>query len=133
MPGENTYRGQCQCGAVQFTVTGKPAGMGYRHCDSCRSWSAKPANAFTLWSASAVKIIRGTDFIEIHDPSSQRRRSWCVTCGGHVFTEHTSLGLIGVHAAELPGFSQGTSAHLNYQETMLRAKQSNRLRQIGAT
>ena len=133
MSGEKTYRGQCQCGAVQFTVTGKPAGIGYRHCDSCRSWSAKPENAFTLWSASAVKIIRGTDFIEIYDKSLQRRRNWCVTCGGHVFTEHPNLGLIGVHAAELPGFVHRTSTHLNYQETMLRAKQTGRSHRIGVT
>ena len=44
-----TYRGACFCGAVQLTVTGEPAAMGYCHCESCRQWSAGPVNAFTLW------------------------------------------------------------------------------------
>ena len=46
---EKTYEGQCYCGAVKVSVTGDPAGAGYCHCKSCRSWSAGPVNAFTLW------------------------------------------------------------------------------------
>ena len=45
----NTHKGACFCGAVQIEVSGEPAGMGYCHCRSCRSWSAAPVNAFTLW------------------------------------------------------------------------------------
>ena len=36
---EKTYEGQCYCGAVKVSVTGEPAGAGYCHCKSCRSWS----------------------------------------------------------------------------------------------
>jgi hypothetical protein len=36
------YSGLCFCGAVQFSVSGEPAAMGYCHCDSCRRWSAAP-------------------------------------------------------------------------------------------
>jgi len=43
-----TFHGKCFCGAVALTVTGQPAAMGYCHCESCRSWSAGPVNAFTL-------------------------------------------------------------------------------------
>src|SRR5262249_32320096 len=57
------YQGSCFCGAVQFTVTGEPAAMGYCHCESCRTWSAGPVNAFTLWNPEAVKITRGADNI----------------------------------------------------------------------
>ena len=52
------YKGSCFCGTVQFTVSGDPAGMGYCHCESCRSWSAGPVNAFTLWKPEAVQITR---------------------------------------------------------------------------
>ena len=44
---EKTYEGQCYCGAVTIAVTGDPAGAGYCHCKSCRSWSAGPVNAFS--------------------------------------------------------------------------------------
>jgi hypothetical protein len=54
MSGPKSYNGSCFCGAVQFTVTGEPASMGYCHCTSCRHWSASPVNAFTLWSPESV-------------------------------------------------------------------------------
>ena len=54
MSSTSSYTGSCFCGAVAFTVTGEPAGMGYCHCESCRRWSAGPVNAFTLWSLSTV-------------------------------------------------------------------------------
>src|SRR5437667_12236159 len=60
---EKTYKGSCFCGAVQLTVSGEPAGMGYCHCESCRSWSAGPVNAFTLWKPEAVEVTQGEDKI----------------------------------------------------------------------
>ena len=44
-----THKGECFCGAVQVEVTGEPEAMGYCHCQSCRSWSGGPVNAFSLW------------------------------------------------------------------------------------
>ena len=55
---EQTYEGQCYCGAVKITVTGDAEGAGYCHCKACRSWSAGPVNAFTLWKAEAVTVTR---------------------------------------------------------------------------
>ena len=49
-----THKGECFCGAVQIEVSGEPEAMGYCHCRSCRSWSAGPVNAFTLWKPNAV-------------------------------------------------------------------------------
>ena len=45
----DVHKGQCFCGAVEIEASGNPEGMGYCHCTSCRSWSAAPVNAFTLW------------------------------------------------------------------------------------
>src|SRR5262249_40441838 len=59
MKNGKNYKGSCFCGAVQFTVAGEPAAMGYCHCESCRTWSAGPVNAFTLWKPEAVRITRG--------------------------------------------------------------------------
>jgi hypothetical protein len=43
------YIGSCFCGAVKIEVSGAPEAMGYCHCNSCRSWSGAPLNAFSLW------------------------------------------------------------------------------------
>jgi hypothetical protein len=57
------YVGSCFCGAVELEATGAPEAMGYYHCQSCRSWSGGPVNAFTLWKPEAVVVTRGGEFI----------------------------------------------------------------------
>ena len=122
MSNDKSYKGSCFCGAVQFTVSGEPAGMGYCHCESCRSWSASPVNAFSLWPPAALQITRGADNIGTYNKTEQSYRKWCKTCGGHVFTEHPGMGLIDVYAASIPEFPHRPGIHVNYQETRLRMK-----------
>ena len=52
-----THKGECFCGAVHVEVSGEPEAMGYCHCQSCRSWSAAPVNAFTLWKPDHQKTL----------------------------------------------------------------------------
>ena len=118
-PGAKTYQGSCFCGAVQLTVSGEPAAMGYCHCESCRSWSAGPVNAFTLWQPDNVKVTRGADLIGSYAKTPRSLRKWCTSCGGHLFTEHPHWGLIDVYAATIPDFPYQPGVHVNYQETRL--------------
>lgn len=99
---ERSYKGSCFCGAVEFTVSGEPAAMGYCHCESCRHWSAGPVNAFTLWKPDAVQVTRGADNIGTYNKTPRSYRKWCKTCGGHLFTDHPEMGLIDVYAAVIP-------------------------------
>ncbi len=120
MSNGKSYAGNCFCGAVQFTVSGEPAAMGYCHCQSCRHWSAGPVNAFTLWKPDAVKITRGADKIGTYHKTPQSHRKWCTVCGGHLFTEHPTLGLTDVYAAVIPDLPYKAGVHVNYQEAVLR-------------
>ena len=122
MSNRESYKGSCFCGAVEFTVSGEPAAMGYCHCESCRHWSAGPVNAFTLWSPEAVKITQGADNIETYNKTPQSSRKWCKTCGGHIFTEHPEMGLTDVYAAVLPQLPFQPGVHVNYQESVLHVR-----------
>jgi hypothetical protein len=117
-----THEGSCFCGAVKLTVNGEPVAMGYCHCESCRSWSAGPLNAFTLWKPEAVKITRGADNIGTYNKTSNSSRKWCKTCGGHILTEHPGMGVTDVYAAVIPDFPYRAGVHVNYQETVLPIK-----------
>jgi hypothetical protein len=114
-----TYRGTCFCGAVEVTATGEPAAMGYCHCGSCRSWSAGPVNAFSLWKPEEVKITKGADKVGSYQKSKNSIRKWCKTCGGHLLTEHPVWGLTDVYSATIPGMPFKAALHVNYQETVL--------------
>ena len=115
----SSYKGQCFCGAVQLTVTGAPVAMGYCHCESCRSWSAGPVNAFTLWKPEAVRVTKGADQIGSFAKTPRSLRKWCKSCGGHLFTEHPHWNLIDVYAATIPSYPYEPGVHVNYQETRL--------------
>jgi hypothetical protein len=119
MANDKSYKGSCFCGAVQFTVTGEPAAMGYCHCDSCRSWSAGPVNAFTLWKPQALRITRGADNIASFAKTANSQRKWCKACGGHLFTDHPQWSLVDVYAAVIPDFPYKPGVHVHYQESRL--------------
>ncbi len=118
----DTYIGTCFCGAVQIEATGAPEGMGYCHCRSCRSWSAGPVNAFTLWKPENVKVTRGADLVGHFMKTPVSDRKYCTKCGGHLMTDHPPLGLVDVYAATIPDLKFQPGLHVNYAETVLPMK-----------
>ena len=114
-----TYEGSCFCGAVQITATGAPVAEGYCHCASCRSWSAAPVNAFTLWKPEAVKVARGGGYLRGFRKTEHSDRKFCNLCGGHVMTEHPGFGLVDIYAATIPSHVHAPALHVHYGESVL--------------
>jgi hypothetical protein len=115
----SVYRGHCFCGAVEIEVAGEAVGAGYCHCASCRSWSAGPVNAFTLWKREAVKVTKGLEHVGAFHKSARSDRKWCTKCGGHLLTEHPQWNLVDVYAATIPDFPFRPGVHVNYAEAVL--------------
>ena len=118
----DTHNGACFCGAVQIEVKGAPQAMGYCHCSSCRSWSAAPVNAFTLWKPEQVKVTKGAEHLGRFQKTATSDRQYCKKCGGHVMTDHPPLGLVDVYAATIPTVAFKPGVHVNYAETVLPMK-----------
>ena len=116
------HTGSCFCGAVEIEVSGVPEAMGYCHCGSCRSWSAGPVNAFTLWKPASVRVTRGAEFVGRFQKTETSDRQFCKQCGGHLMTDHPTLGLTDVYAATIPSLDFVPGVHVNYAETVLRMK-----------
>ena len=117
-----TYQGKCFCGEMTLAVTGEPAAMGYCHCESCRSWSAGPVNAFTLWAPDAVKVTKGAEHIGTYHKTDTSHRKFCKLCGGHLMTDHPGFKLVDVYAATIPDLPFKPALHVNYGETVLRIR-----------
>lgn len=129
MSESSQYEGSCFCGDVKFTVSGEPEAMAYCHCDSCRNWSAGPVSAFTLWKPATVEITQGLDNIAGFDknPLSEEdavvsNRAWCKTCGGHLYTDHPTMGLIDVPAVIIKNLNFKPGFHVHYQESVHQMK-----------
>ena len=116
------HTGECFCGSVKIEVSGDPAGMGYCHCTSCRSWSGGPVNAFTLWPPEAVKIVSGADKVATFTKTPLSERKYCAECGGHLMTNHPTLGVVDVFSATIPTVAFQPGLHINYAETVLPMK-----------
>ena len=117
-----THIGRCFCEAVEIEVNGAPEAMGYCHCNSCRSWSAAPINAFTLWKPENVKVTKGAEFIGHFMKTDRSDRQYCTNCGGHLMNHHPLLGLVDVYAATIPSMRFTAGVHVNYAETVLPMK-----------
>lgn len=113
------YKGACFCGAVQIEAVGEPAAMGYCHCQSCRSWSAAPVTAFSLWKPDSVRVVEGAENVATFKKSALSERKYCAKCGGHLMTDHPPLGLVDVYAATLRALPFKPCVHVNYAETVL--------------
>jgi hypothetical protein len=116
------YSGSCYCGAVEIEATGAPVDMGYCHCGACRKYSGGPVNAFTLWKIDDVQVTKGMESLGEFKSSEMSERCYCTKCGGNVFVEHATLGLIDIPAGLLPTLAFKPTVHLNYEETVLPMK-----------
>ena len=112
-------KGSCFCGAVQIEVAGEPEAMGYCHCQSCRSWSAGPVNAFSLWKPQAVRVVSGQEHIATFQKTGMSERQFCAKCGGHLMNRHPLWGVVDVYAATIPTLAFVPAVHVNYAETVL--------------
>jgi hypothetical protein len=115
-----TYGGVCFCDSVAIEVTGEPFAMGYCHCASCRSWSASPVNAFTLWKPGSFAVTRGADLIGTYNKTPMSFRKFCTVCGGHLMAAHPPIEAVDIYAATLPTLAFVPQVHVNYGETVLR-------------
>jgi hypothetical protein len=111
--------GKCFCGAVELEASGAPEVMGYCHCNSCRSWSGGPVNAFSLWKPETVRITAGSEHVGTFAKTAMSQRQYCQRCGGHLMNNHPTLGLVDVFAATLPTLAFAPAVHVNYAETVI--------------
>jgi hypothetical protein len=93
--------------------------MGYCHCNSCRSSSGNPFNAFSLWKPEAVRIKAGSQYIVTSRKPAKSLRKHCARCGGHLMTYHPTLDLVDMFVATFPTLAFSPSVHINYAETVL--------------
>lgn len=113
--------------------------MGYCHCRSCCSWSDGPVNTFSLWKSEAVKITSAAKHWVTYQQSELSGWQFFGKCGGHLMTQHPTVGLVDVFAATIPARVFSPGVHINREETVLPIRDglpmtknfSRRVRRVG--
>jgi len=75
-------KGQCLCGAVNFTVKNISDKVDACHCGMCRRWGGGPL--MVIGCGSDVEY-EGEENITVYDSSEWAERGFCKKCGSHLF------------------------------------------------
>ncbi len=87
MSGTNEqFEGGCLCGAVRFTATGRPIGVYWCHCQSCRKHTGAPASVFVAFKRGAYTVTKG-EITKFDSTPGQTRRGFCARCGSTLTCE----------------------------------------------
>ena len=100
---EQTLKGSCLCGALQFVVTGEPSRFYHCHCSRCRK-STGTGHASNLFVTNGELAWTGDKALikTFKLPQAQRfTRTFCSRCGGPLPREAGDTNLIFVPAGTL--------------------------------
>ena len=81
--------GGCLCGAVRFVAMGRPKGVFWCHCQSCRRHSGAPVSVFVGFARDAYTVTKGE--IARFKSSPGTTRGFCRTCGATLTCEIVKL------------------------------------------
>lgn len=86
------HTGRCQCGNVQYELTGSPNWVAVCYCRDCQRSAGAPLVSWAIFPESEVKVTSGTP--KTINSSGAAMRSFCPECG---------TGLFYRNAVNLPG------------------------------
>lgn len=95
------HTGSCECGAVQYELTGPLRNSVACHCSQCRKtsghyWSATqvPNERFKITKDAGLKWYRSSDVAQ---------RAFCIECGSSLFWTHDAEDATSVATGTLDG------------------------------
>lgn len=79
--------GGCLCGAVRYEVTGEIGAIQLCHCGQCRKAQGGPFGANAPVATADVRWLQGREALREYRASPGKRRVFCGTCGGPLFSQ----------------------------------------------
>jgi hypothetical protein len=84
------FEGGYLCGAVRFVASGRPEGVYWCHCQSCRKHSGGRVSVFVAFEHSAYQVTKG-EIRKFDSPPGRTRRGFCARCGSTLTCESAGL------------------------------------------
>ena len=114
------FEGGCLCGAVRFVATGRPKGVYWCHCQSCRRHSGAPVSVFAAFEHSAYRVTNG-EIAKFDSTPGRTRRGFCARCGSTLTCESARLPTeahFHIGAFDHPERLQPSSRHVFAEERL---------------
>jgi hypothetical protein len=80
-----TFKGSCQCGAIQFQIEGEPKWIAHCHCADCRRATGAAASTYVGSEREQAKFLAGSP--RAYLSSKGVRRTFCGECGSPIAYE----------------------------------------------
>src|SRR4029077_18440212 len=98
MSDEPFAKGQCLCGAVTYTIHGKPIRTAQCHCKDCQRASGTGHMSLAFFKKDDVAIVCKTaSYPSTADSGNINARYFCPTCGSRVYGENSARpGVVGI-------------------------------------
>ncbi len=93
------HHGRCECGAVQYSVTGPLRDVVNCHCKQCQRTHGNYA-AYTATETRYISLIRDQG-LKWYQSSDHARRGFCKECGASLFWEPLSKDYTCIAAGTL--------------------------------
>lgn len=101
---EAPLSGRCLCGRVRFQVTAPFETAGYCHCKRCQRRSGTTSTLNARVPAEGFEIVAGAEAIHTFHPPDGQPKSFCVHCGGQLFSGDPELDqVVGVRLGAVEG------------------------------
>ena len=84
------FEGGCLCGAVRFVASGRPKGVYWCHCQSCRKHSGAPVCVFANFERAACRVTKG-EISKFESTPGRTTRGFCARCGSTLTCESARL------------------------------------------
>ena len=119
MPDEPFATGQCQCGAVSYTLAAAPLTMGQCHCKDCQRVTGTGHISLARFNRSDVTIEGTTKTFAVKaDSGNINTRHFCPDCGSRLFGENSAFpGMINVTAGSVDDNSWFSPQRVLYKKT----------------
>ncbi len=92
--------GSCNCGAVQYQVTGDIKNIVNCHCNICRKMNGSAFSTYVAVSGDDFKLLNGK--LKRHKVSSHAEKNFCGQCGTPIFNSNPKYaGLKILHFGSL--------------------------------
>ena len=78
---QTIVKGSCNCGAVQYKITGKHLMAVNCHCQDCREAHGSPYTHVIVYDYEQVQWTKGEENLNRYDRRGANRRTFCKVCG----------------------------------------------------
>jgi hypothetical protein len=95
--------GRCGCGAVRFEVRAPFRSARYCHCHRCQQRTGTSCSANARIAREHFEVLTGAALIRSWQPAGGAAKSYCVECGGHVFSESPEADFVSVRLGAIVG------------------------------